>query len=80
MLSDGTSVPVPMMRQWGLFKTYKDNAMGSDVVELPYEGNVSLFIILPQSRTLSSVEIMLTAQKVKEYVQSVRTRYYTRVA
>ncbi|XP_073466824.1 serine protease inhibitor A3K-like [Aquarana catesbeiana] len=75
MLSDGTSVPVPMMRQWGLFKTYKDNAMGSDVVELPYEGNVSLFIILPQSRTLSSVEIMLTAQKVKEYVQSVRTSF-----
>ncbi|XP_040188527.1 serine protease inhibitor A6-like isoform X3 [Rana temporaria] len=75
MLNDGTSVPVPMMSRWGLYKTYKDTAMECNVVEVPYAGDTSLFIILPQLHSLNRVEETLSAQKIKQYVESVTTSF-----
>ncbi|XP_077322800.1 corticosteroid-binding globulin-like [Lithobates pipiens] len=74
-LNDGTSVKVPMMHQWGLYKTYKDVAMDCNVVEVPYKGNISLFIILPQLRTLNSAVETMTAHRLKTYIQAVRTSF-----
>ncbi|XP_077322807.1 serine protease inhibitor A6-like [Lithobates pipiens] len=69
-VNESTSVLVPMMHRRGLYKTYKDNELKCDVVEVPYAGKVSLLIIVPQLGDLRMVEKKLTPRRIKHYFSS----------
>ncbi|XP_073465949.1 serine protease inhibitor A6-like [Aquarana catesbeiana] len=65
-------VLVPIMRQRGFYKTYKDTQNKCDVVEVPYFGNVSLLVIVPLGDPYET-ELNLTPQMIKGYFSSVKT-------
>lgn len=47
---------VQMMQQMGQFKARTHRALNADIVELPYKGDVSMFIVVPESRTQTQAE------------------------
>lgn len=71
----GPSVNVQMMYQSGSFRY--GSSMSSQILQLPYNGDVSMYVILPNAKQgLANVEAQFTAQKLNNAIESM---YKTKV-
>ncbi|XP_064420932.1 alpha-1-antitrypsin-like [Latimeria chalumnae] len=61
-LDDGNTVKVPMMVQTGFFKIHHDNDISATIVKLPYKGNASMMLILPDEGKMEKVEKALSLE------------------
>ncbi|XP_064420931.1 alpha-1-antitrypsin-like isoform X2 [Latimeria chalumnae] len=61
-LDDGNTVKVPMMVQTGFFKIHHDNDISATILRLPYEGNASMTLILPDEGKMEKVEKALSVE------------------
>ncbi|KAM5129307.1 serine protease inhibitor A6-like [Mantella aurantiaca] len=72
-LSDDRKVSVPMMRREGTYKSYRDDEMNCNVVEVPYVNNIILMIIVPELGQLYKLEQKLTIDRIKNYFSATQT-------
>ncbi|XP_069014742.1 alpha-1-antitrypsin homolog [Embiotoca jacksoni] len=64
-VDDTTKVQVDMMKKLGRYDFYQDSENHTTVVMLPYKGNTSMMIVLPDEGKMSKVEGYIN----KEYIQ-----------
>uniref|UniRef100_A0A672J0X4 Alpha-1-antitrypsin homolog n=1 Tax=Salarias fasciatus TaxID=181472 RepID=A0A672J0X4_SALFA len=55
-VDESTTVQVDMMKRTGRYDIYKDNDNHTTVVRLPYKGNTSMIIVLPDEGKMKEVE------------------------
>ncbi|XP_053141253.1 corticosteroid-binding globulin-like [Hemicordylus capensis] len=55
-VDEDTKMKADMMMKDGYFKSYYDNRLFCEVVEIPYKGNISALFILPEQGKLKLVE------------------------
>ena len=67
-----TTVKVPTMHRDGLFKTYYDQDLACEVVQLLYKGNASALFILPDPGKLKQVEDALGRVVFSKWVESLK--------
>nr|5CE0_A Chain A, Native conserpin with Z-variant (E342K) [synthetic construct]5CE0_B Chain B, Native conserpin with Z-variant (E342K) [synthetic construct] len=73
-VDEKTTVKVPMMSQKGKFYYYHDDELSCKVLELPYKGNASMLIILPDEGGLQHLEQSLTPETLSKWLKSLTRR------
>uniref|UniRef100_A0A672IXG2 Alpha-1-antitrypsin homolog n=1 Tax=Salarias fasciatus TaxID=181472 RepID=A0A672IXG2_SALFA len=63
-VDESTTVQVDMMKRTGRYDIYKDNDNHTTVVRLPYKGNTSMIIVLPDEGKMKEVEDGFTMEPV----------------
>ncbi|XP_060772206.1 alpha-1-antitrypsin homolog [Neoarius graeffei] len=64
-VDENTKVTVDMMQRTGYYDFYHDWANFTSVIKLPYKGNTSILIVLPDERKLEEVEKHLSKESLK---------------
>ncbi|KAM6992693.1 alpha-1-antitrypsin homolog [Tautogolabrus adspersus] len=70
-----TKVKVDMMTRTGYYKAYWDQVNHTTVVMLPYKGNASMMIILPDEDKMKEVEGHINKDYIKHLQDSLHIRY-----
>uniref|UniRef100_A0A672J151 Alpha-1-antitrypsin homolog n=1 Tax=Salarias fasciatus TaxID=181472 RepID=A0A672J151_SALFA len=63
-VDESTTVQVDMMKRTGRYDIYEDNDNHTTVVRLPYKGNTSMIIVLPDEGKMKEVEDGFTMEVV----------------
>uniref|UniRef100_A0A672J155 Alpha-1-antitrypsin homolog n=1 Tax=Salarias fasciatus TaxID=181472 RepID=A0A672J155_SALFA len=63
-VDESTTVQVDMMKRTGRYDIYEDNDNHTTVVRLPYKGNTSMIIVLPDEGKMKEVEDGFTMEPV----------------
>ncbi|XP_054826145.1 alpha-1-antiproteinase F-like [Eublepharis macularius] len=76
-INNETTVQVDMMYRDGYYLTYHDDELDCDVVNVPYKGNATALLILPQKGKLHEVEHGLSGEvflkwKVSQKLQRIQ--------
>uniref|UniRef100_UPI00398F62C5 alpha-1-antitrypsin-like n=1 Tax=Pristiophorus japonicus TaxID=55135 RepID=UPI00398F62C5 len=71
-VDDTTTVKVQMMKRKGRFAMNYDEDLSSSVILVPYKGNASLVLILPDPGKLAGVEQNLTITNFQNLINSLR--------
>ncbi|XP_077567834.1 alpha-1-antitrypsin homolog [Stigmatopora nigra] len=75
-VDETTKVEVDMMTRMGRYEVYFDSDNGTSVLMLPYKGNTSIMIVLPDEGKMKDVEEKINKEYIKHwhdslYMQSV---------
>ncbi|XP_030627599.1 alpha-1-antitrypsin homolog [Chanos chanos] len=70
-VDENTKVQVDMMKRTGRYDFYYDQGNHSSVLMLPYKGNASMMIILPDKDKMAEVEQLLSKEQIKHWHSSV---------
>ncbi|NXV71757.1 A1AT protein, partial [Atlantisia rogersi] len=73
-VNEKTSVEVKMMTRDGFYKTYFDRKLSSEVVQIPYKGDVAALFILPNEGKMKELEDALTRDIVSKWEKSLERR------
>ncbi|NXT75176.1 A1AT protein, partial [Zapornia atra] len=73
-VNEKTSVEVKMMTRDGFYKTYSDRKLSSEVVQIPYKGDVAALFILPNEGKMKELEDALTRDIVSKWEKSLERR------
>lgn len=69
---DGTTtVQVDMMKRSGRYDFYQDAENHTTVIMLPYKGNTSMMIVLPDEGKMTEVEGFITKDVIKHWHDSL---------
>lgn len=63
-----------MMTWDGFYKTYSDQKLSCNVVQIPYKGDVAALFILPQEGKMKQLEDALTKDTVSKWEKSLERR------
>ncbi|XP_078262954.1 alpha-1-antiproteinase-like [Rhinoraja longicauda] len=74
-VDDTTTVKVQMMKGKGRYAMNYDEKLSSSVILVPYKGNVSLVLILPDLGKLAGVEQNLTITNFQNLLNSLRNGF-----
>uniref|UniRef100_A0A672J008 Alpha-1-antitrypsin homolog n=1 Tax=Salarias fasciatus TaxID=181472 RepID=A0A672J008_SALFA len=69
-VDESTTVQVDMMKRTGRYDIYGDNQNHTTVVRLPYKGNSSMIIVLPDEGKMKEVEDGFTMERFQHWTQS----------
>ncbi|XP_029965653.1 alpha-1-antitrypsin homolog [Salarias fasciatus] len=69
-VDESTTVQVDMMKRTGHYDIYEDNDNHTTVVRLPYKGNTSMIIVLPDEGKMKEVEDGFTMERFQHWTQS----------
>lgn len=70
-VDESTTVQVDMMKRTGRFHYYNDIDKHSSVVMLPYKGNTSMMIILPNEGKMKDVENSISKEQIIHWHNSL---------
>ncbi|MBN3273518.1 A1AT2 antiproteinase, partial [Polyodon spathula] len=70
-VNDNETVPVQMMSKIGMFDVYHDEELSTDVLKLPYTGNASLMLLMPQ-KGMKHLEEAWSKEHFKKWHKSVQ--------
>lgn len=70
-VDESTKVQVDMMRRTGRFDFYNDFENHSSIIMLPYKGNTSMMIILPNEGKMKDVETSITKERIFHWHNSL---------
>ncbi|XP_030627868.1 alpha-1-antitrypsin homolog [Chanos chanos] len=70
-VDENTKVTVDMMSRNGLYQYYIDQANHTTVLMLPYKGNASMMILLPDEGKMQEVEGLLSKEQIKHWHDSL---------
>ncbi|XP_061668322.1 alpha-1-antitrypsin homolog [Syngnathoides biaculeatus] len=70
-VDENTKVEVDMMARTGRYDLYYDDDNGTTVLMLPYKGNTSMMIILPDEGKMKSVEGSINKNYIKHWHDSI---------
>lgn len=70
-MDENTKVEVDMMRKTGRFDYYRDHANFVTVVLLPYKGNTSMMIVLPDEGKMKVVEGQISKDHIRTWHNSL---------
>ncbi|XP_029453735.1 alpha-1-antitrypsin-like [Rhinatrema bivittatum] len=73
-VDENTVVQVPMMFRSGMYDIAHDEELGCTIVRLPYKGEASAFVILPNEGKLKLVEDALSRSTMKKWMSIVHQR------
>lgn len=74
-VDEDTIVEIPMMYQITRYRSIFDTELSCIVLELPYRGNASMLLILPDEGKMKQVEDALTRETIMRWKDSARERY-----
>ncbi|XP_061560431.1 alpha-1-antitrypsin homolog [Phycodurus eques] len=70
-VDDTTKVEVDMMRRTGRYEMYYDDDNSTTILMLPYKGNTSMMIVLPDEGKMKSVEGYINKDYIKHWHDSI---------
>lgn len=70
-VDENTKVEVDMMKKTGRFDHYDDNENHTTVVVLPYKGNTSMMILLPNEGKMKQMEDFIDKDKIWHWHNSL---------
>ncbi|XP_069559204.1 alpha-1-antitrypsin homolog [Brachyistius frenatus] len=70
-VDDTTKVQVDMMKKLGRYDFYQDSENHTTVVMLPYKGNTSMMIVLPDEGKMSKVEGYINKEYIRHWHNSL---------
>ncbi|KAI3364490.1 hypothetical protein L3Q82_011279 [Scortum barcoo] len=70
-----TKVQVDMMRRTGYYNIYRDVDNHTSVIMLPYKGNTSMMIVLPEEGKMNEVEGYINKDYIRHWRDSLHRRY-----
>ncbi|XP_034555629.1 alpha-1-antitrypsin homolog isoform X2 [Notolabrus celidotus] len=70
-----TEVQVDMMERTGSHQIYRDRENQTTVVVLPYKGNCSMMIVLPDEDKMKEVEGHISKEHIRHWQDSISKRY-----
>uniref|UniRef100_H2SLS0 Serpin peptidase inhibitor, clade A (alpha-1 antiproteinase, antitrypsin), member 1 n=2 Tax=Takifugu rubripes TaxID=31033 RepID=H2SLS0_TAKRU len=70
-VDESTKVQVDMMRRTGRFDYYSDFDNHSSIIMLPYKGNTSMMIILPNEGKMKHVENSISKEQILHWFNSL---------
>ncbi|XP_070705020.1 alpha-1-antitrypsin homolog [Pempheris klunzingeri] len=70
-VDETTKVQVDMMKRTGRYELYHDMDNHTTVIMLPYKGNTSMMIVLPDEGKMSEVEGYISKEHIKHWHQSL---------
>lgn len=70
-VDESTKVKVDMMRRTGRFDFYRDFDNHSSIISLPYKGNTSMMIILPNEGKMKDVESSISKEQILHWQKSL---------
>ncbi|XP_030071244.1 alpha-1-antitrypsin-like protein GS55-MS [Microcaecilia unicolor] len=71
-VDENTVVRVPMMVRSGMYDIYHDEESHSTIVRLPYKGNASAYLILPENGKMKQVETAFSKETLKMWKSKLR--------
>ncbi|CAJ1077273.1 alpha-1-antitrypsin homolog [Xyrichtys novacula] len=69
-VDDTTTVQVDMMKRTGRYDVYQDSENHTTVVRLPYKGNTSMMIVLPDQGMMKEVESHISKEAIHHWHDS----------
>ncbi|XP_035300838.1 serpin A9 [Cricetulus griseus] len=75
LLSEGTTVHVPMMQQTELFAFGVDRELGCSVLQMDYRGDAVAFFVLPDKGKMLQLEKSLSARRLRKWGRSLQKRW-----
>lgn len=66
-VNDSSKVQVEMMYSMKFYRTYLDTNMQAGVIILPYEGNTSMMVVLPDKGKMKDVERNINRNSIKHW-------------
>ncbi|XP_053331420.1 protein Z-dependent protease inhibitor [Spea bombifrons] len=66
-------IQVPMMHRVGLYKTYRDDELNCEVIQLPYKEKAYMVVAVPKDGEIIKVERSLSEETLKRWIHSPRT-------
>lgn len=73
-MDENTKVTVDFMKRTGRYDFYQDWDNFTSVIRLPYKGNTSLLIVLPNEGKLEEVEKHLSKEGLKYWHDKLHRR------
>ncbi|XP_054618784.1 alpha-1-antitrypsin homolog [Dunckerocampus dactyliophorus] len=70
-VDENTKVEVDMMKRMGRHDFHYDHENGTSVLMLPYKGNTSMMIILPDEGKMKTIEEHITKESIKHWHDSL---------
>ncbi|XP_077367281.1 alpha-1-antitrypsin homolog [Festucalex cinctus] len=70
-VDENTKVEVDMMKRTGRYDMYYDMDNGTTVLMLPYKGNTSMMIVLPDKGKMKDVEAYISKDYIKHWHDSI---------
>ena len=70
-VDDTTTVQVDMMKRTGRYDFYQDADNHTTVIMLPYKGNTSMMIVLPDEGKMAEVERSINKDYIKRWRDSL---------
>lgn len=70
-VDESTKVQVDMMKRTGRFDYYSDFDNHSSIVMLPYKGNTSMMIVLPNEGKMKDVESAISKEQILHWHNSL---------
>ncbi|KAF3702607.1 Alpha-1-antitrypsin -like protein Precursor [Channa argus] len=71
-VDENTKVQVDMMKRLGRYDFYHDADNHTSIITLPYKGNTSMMIVLPDEGKLTEVEGFITKDHLKDWHDKLR--------
>lgn len=71
VVDENTKVEVDMMKRTGRFDFYQDSDNHTSVVMLPYKGNTSMMIVLPDKGKMNEVEGYINKEYIRHWHDSL---------
>lgn len=69
-VDDATKVEVDMMKRTGRYDFYQDSENHTSVIMLPYKGNTSMMIVLPDEGKMKEVEGFICKDHLRHWHDS----------
>ncbi|XP_053331708.1 serine protease inhibitor A3L-like [Spea bombifrons] len=73
-VDEKTKVKVPMMSRIGLYKILLDPQLPCIVIELPYKGQASMLLVIPELGKIHEVEEALSPETISRWKNSTKQR------
>lgn len=70
-MDENTKVQVDMMKRTGRYDFYHDFDNNTRVIMLPYKGNTSMMIVLPDEGKMSELEAKLDKRDLRSWRQQL---------
>ncbi|KAM8920810.1 alpha-1-antiproteinase-like [Pelodytes ibericus] len=71
-INEKTTVEVPMMSRIGRYKIFMDQQLPCTIIEMPYKGNASMFLVIPELGKMHDIEEALSAETVLRWKNSAK--------
>ncbi|KAJ8270038.1 hypothetical protein GJAV_G00109680 [Gymnothorax javanicus] len=66
-VDESTTVTVDMMRRTGHYRYYYDHEKHTSVLKIPYKGNASMLVILPDEGKMAEVDAVLSKNQIVDW-------------